>query len=411
MHLAPQSEKEVTIPFKKPQLKPGAEYWLKITSSLAEDTLWAKKGHVIAWDQFKLPYDVPEVPIADINTMPELKIKETRFEIIITGKDFELTIGKLHFWGKKAEGAIKSFVYKGKTLVAEPLLPNFWRVPLDNDFEMQWNRYFITGVAGVPRRLGLWRRAGQFRGVHSVTAEQIRPQVVRVTVESTLPAGQAEYRDVHFRHDKIDTIPAGKTNYRNIYTIYGSADVVVESIFDPADKKLPELPRFGMQTAIPAEFDTMTWYGRGPHETYWDRKTGAAVGVYSGPVEEQIHNYVRPQENGNKTDVRWMTLTNKDGVGLLVVGMPLLSVSAWPYTMEDLERARHINELPRRDTITVNIDYKQMGVGGDDGWGARPHPEYRLPCKPYSYSFRLQPITPDIGDIKTVARRKFVLDK
>ena len=275
----------------------------------------------------------------------------------------------------------------------------------------RWDRYFITGVAGVPRRLGLWRRAGQFRGVHSVTAEQIRPQVVRVTVESTLPAGQAEYRDVHFRHDKIDTIPAGETNYRNIYTIYGSADVVVESIFDPADKKLPELPRFGMQTAIPAEFDTMTWYGRGPHETYWDRKTGAAVGVYSGPVEEQIHNYVRPQENGNKTDVRWMTLTNKDGVGLLVVGMPLLSVSAWPYTMEDLERARHINELPRRDTITVNIDYKQMGVGGDDGWGARPHPEYRLPCKPYNYSFRLQPITPDMGDIETIVRRKFILDK
>jgi beta-galactosidase len=411
MHLAPQSEEDVTILFEKPQLKPGAEYWLKITSSLAKDTIWAKKGHVVAWDQFKLPYYVPEVPTADINTMPELEIKETRFEIIIAGKDFELTIGKLHFWGKKAEGAIKSFVYKGKTLVAEPLLPNFWRAPLDNDFEMQWDRYFITGVAGVPRRLGLWRRAGQFRGVHSVTAEQIRPQVVRVTVECTLPAGQSEYRDVHFRHDKIDTIPAGETNYRNIYTIYGSADVVVESIFDPADKKLPELPRFGMQTAVPAEFDTMAWYGRGPHETYWDRKTGAAVGVYSGPVEEQIHNYVRPQENGNKTDVRWMTLTNKEGAGLLVVGMPLLSVSAWPYTMEDLERARHINELPRRDTFTVNIDYKQMGVGGDDGWGARPHPEYRLPCRPYSYSFRLRPITPDMGDIETVVRRKFALNK
>jgi beta-galactosidase len=135
-----------------------------------------------------------------------------------------------------------------------------------------------------------------------------------------------------------------------------------------------------MQLAIPGEFNMMTWYGRGPHESYWDRKSGASVGIYSGPVEDQIHEYVRPQETGNKTDVRWVALTNKDSVGLLAVGMPLLSVSAWPYTMQDLENARHIHELPRRDTITVNLDYKQMGVGGDNSWGARTHPEYTLPA-------------------------------
>jgi len=151
----------------------------------------------------------------------------------------------------------------------------------------------------------------------------------------------------------------------------------------------------------------MTWFGRGPHETYDDRKTGAAVGLYSGQVEDLIHDYVRPQENANRTDVRWLALTDEDGVGLLAVGMPLLSVSAWPYTMEDLESAKHIHELPRRDTITVNLDYKQMGVGGDDGWTerARPHPEYRLPVKEYTYSFCLQPITPQMGDIATIARR------
>jgi len=99
-----------------------------------------------------------------------------------------------------------------------------------------------------------------------------------------------------------------------------------------------------------------------------------------------------------------MTLTNEEGIGLLVVGMPLLSVSAWPWTMADLERARHINELPERDAITVNLDYKQMGVGADDGWGGRPYPHYSLPCQPYSYRFRLRPMAPGRGEVEAVAR-------
>jgi beta-galactosidase len=181
--------------------------------------------------------------------------------------------------------------------------------------------------------------------------------------------------------------------------------VVVQSSVHPAGRGLRNLPRFGMQMAIPSEFGTMTWYGRGPHETYWDRKTGAAVGHYCGPVEEQIHLYVRPQETGNKTDVRWVSLTNKDGIGLLAVGMPLLSVSAWPFTMQDLENANHIHELPRRENITVNLDYKQMGVGGDDSWGARTHPEYTLPPQPYSYCFRLCAYAPQMGDVQSVAHR------
>ena len=161
-----------------------------------------------------------------------------------------------------------------------------------------------------------------------------------------------------------------------------------------------------MQMALPGEYSQMGWYGRGPHESYWDRKTGAAVGLYSGPVEEQIHVYVRPQETGNKTDVRWVALTNKEGAGLLAVGMPLLSVSAWPFTMEDLEEAEHTHELTRRNQVTLNLDYKQMGVGGDNSWGARTHPEYTLPAKPYSYRFRLTPLSgkgPSPGELSRLS--------
>jgi beta-galactosidase len=255
------------------------------------------------------------------------------------------------------------------------LVPSFWRAPTDNDRGNQ-----------MPNRQGIWKQAGPGRDIKRVAAEQLGPQIVRIAVEETLPANNSSY---------------GCT-----YTVYGNGDVIVESALEPAGE-LPDLPRFGMQMAMPAEFSTITWYGRGPHETYWDRKTGAAVGVYSGPVETQVHQYIRPQENGNKTDVRWVALTDADGVGLLAVGMPLLSVSAWPYTLEDLERADHPYELPARDTVTVNLDYKQMGVGGDDSWGARPHPEYTLPAKPYSYRFRLTPIPGKGASLAELSKRRF----
>lgn len=155
------------------------------------------------------------------------------------------------------------------------------------------------------------------------------------------------------------------------------------------------MPKFGMQMEMPKDFNQMKWYGRGPHETYWDRKTSGVVDVYSGLVEELDFNYIRPQENGNKTDVRWMTLQNRDGTGILFQGMPLLSVSAWPYTQYDLENANHPFTIPNRNTITVNLDYKQMGVGGDNSWGAKTHDKYILPAKEYEYSFRIRPFDKD----------------
>ena len=381
LSLEPEQKREVVIPFKKPQLKPGREYWLKVSFTLAEDASWAPASYVVAWDQFKLPFDVEPAQEIDLADMEQLKLKQSSKAVTIRGKDFTLTVGK-------ASGAIESFKFKGKELIATPLIPNFWRVPTDNDIMNNWDPTFTYGVGnGMPVRLGIWKQAGQDRKVNSVTAQQPHPQIVRITAEATLPAGDSEHRTT--------------------YTIYGSGDVVIENAFEPGDD-LPNLPRFGMQMSIPEEFDTMTWYGRGPHESYWDRKTSAAVGVYSGPVADQIHQYVRPQENGNKTDVRWAAFTNKeDGIGLMAVGIPLLYVSAWPYTMEDLEKAHHINELPTRDTITVNLDYKQMGIGGDDGWteNSRPHPQYRLPAKSYSYKFRLRPYTPQMGKMADIARR------
>ncbi|MBW8040419.1 MAG: DUF4981 domain-containing protein [Planctomycetes bacterium] len=368
LSLAPEAEGDMQIQFKKPRLQPGCEYWLKITFTLSADTSWAKRGHIVAWDQFQIPLDVPPAPIVELNTMPKLTLKQTSQKITVTGRGFELTFGK-------DSGALETFLFRKKQLVSLPLVPNFWRVPIDND-----------NGNGMPRRLGAWRKAGPNRTVKAVNAEQLKPQVVRITAEATIPVG-------------------ANSTYKTVYIVYGNGDIVVDAILTPVGNNLPDLPRFGMQMAIPAQFNTLTWFGRGPHETYWDRKTGAAIGLYSGPVNEHIHSYVRPQENGNKSDVRWMALTDRDGVGLIAVGMPTIDVSAWPFTMGDLEKARHVHELPQRDTITVNLDYKQMGVGGDDSWGARTHPEYTLPAKPYRYSFRLTPYEPRLGDISSLTRR------
>ncbi len=401
LSLAPRQEQEVTVPFSTPALRPGDEHWLKVIFTLAEDTLWAKRGHVVAWEQFQLPTNSPALPAFQIKKAPSLELREKN-DITITGQDFRLVIGKKNVLRSDLGGALISFRLRGKELIASPLIPNFWRAPLDNDMCDAWDRDHIESVGGINRRQGMWQRAGQYREVTGLKAEQVSPQIVRVTVDAIVPVGQTKYRTVELWDGSTDQVPNGPNNYRCVYTVYGTGDVIVESSFDPQGLRLPDLPRFGMQMAIPNEFDLLTWYGRGPQENYWDRNTGAPVGLYSLSVAENYCPYVRPQEYGNRTDVRWLTLTNIEEVGLLAVGLPLLSISAWPHTMADLERHLHPNELPLRDNITVNLDYRQMGVGGDDGWGARAHPEYSLPCQPYCYRFRLRPYAPEMGEVRSL---------
>ena len=140
----------------------------------------------------------------------------------------------------------------------------------------------------------------------------------------------------------------------------------------------------------------MSWFGRGPHETYWDRKSGAPVGLYRARVRDLLTPYIRPQENGNRTDVRWVALTAEDGVGLLITGDPTMEFSALHFTDDDFDEGpepthRHLWDLIPRDQVTLDLDMRQMGVGGDTSWGARPLPQYRLPAGPYQYRLRILP--------------------
>ena len=367
MNVAPGYGERITIPINKPAVKPGAEYWLLLSCRLREGTLWADEGHEIAWEQFPIPWNIPSEASIDVADMRELKASEKEDSIEIAGEDFGIEFSK-------KEGTITSYLYSGVELVRSGPIPHLWRAPTDND---RGN--------GMPERCGIWRYAGRDRKILNVEMEALAPQVVRITVECALAANDSPYT--------------------TIYTVCGSGDVFVEGRFEPRGT-LPELPRFGMQMTLPPAFDSVVWYGRGPHETHWDRKENARVGMYAGSVQEQFVDYSKPQENGNKTDVRWVALRDERGVGLMAIGMPLLSISARHYTTEGLEQASHSYKLAWQPYVLLNIDYKQMGVGGDNSWGARPHDWCTLWPQPYTYSFRLKPLSSEDADLMLLSQQR-----
>jgi hypothetical protein len=185
--------------------------------------------------------------------------------------------------------------------------------------------------------------------------------------------------------------PPARFECEYTYTVYGSGDVVIDARVAP-EVEVPFLPRIGLQMQLPVGYEQFAWYGRGPHETYVDRKEGAPVGVYGGAVDEQYVPYIVPQENGNKTDVRWVALTNQDGIGLLASGDRWLEVSAHHYSTEDLTRATHTHELERREEITLNLDYAQSGLGSASCGPGRLE-EYQLKPEEVRYSVRLRPFS------------------
>lgn len=343
--------KEIKLPISKEEFKEDKEYQLKIIFQLSEDTPWAKKGHVVAWEQFELSTE--EVESVEIQTVEDstLKIKEKDGKITLKAKTTEITINE-------DTGLIENLKYMGKEILLKPLKPNFWRVPIDNDIGN-----------GMPERLKIWKEAGDKMRVVEKKVNKVDDRMTEINFKM-------EFEGIEGANCELG------------YEIRSKGDVVVKMKLKTREG-LVEIPRIGMQCEILGEFKEVSWYGRGPHESYWDRKTGAAIGRYSCKVEELVHKYVRPQETGNRTDVRWVKLSNEYGLNILITGMKQLEFSAWPFEMEDLERAEHVNELKYKDLVTLNIDYKQMGVGGDNSWGALPHPEYILHPGEYEYSFKI----------------------
>lgn len=358
LNVAPRNSAIVRLDEIKIVPQPETEYYIHFYAESVKPTDMVPAGHIVATEQCKLPL-FASLPMVEQKAMPKITVKTNPDNYEVTGTGFTVTLSR------KA-GNLSGFNFKGSEMIKEGLQVNFWRAPTDNDFGNN-----------MQNRLKIWKDAGKNRVVTSDSLVKINDGEIKVVFNFNLP-------DV-------------ESSYRSEYLINGKGEVIVKNAFTPGTKEIPELPRVGMFLGLPADFDNLKYFGRGPFENYQDRNTASFVGLYTNKVADEFVPYVRPQENGNKTDVRWLTLTNGAGKGLKFTGMQYLSVSALPYAIQDLDPGPkklniHPADLDKRDKVYVNLDLVQMGVGGDNSWGAMPYERYRVFPKKYSYSFKITPV-------------------
>ncbi|MBB4660399.1 glycoside hydrolase family 2 TIM barrel-domain containing protein [Parvularcula dongshanensis] len=356
----PGGQAMLSVPLLDAAPTPGAERHLMVRAMAKADYQpLVTAGHVVGWGQFALPGAA-----APTSSPPEgeLTVEETADELRIAGDSFAAVFDR-------ESGLLSGLERSGENLLLSPLRPSFWRAPIDND---------VGG--GIAEALGIWKDMHESRVLNTIEAVE-RPDGVLVTA-------RALYGD-------------GVLAYTTRTLVRGDGVLEVDNMVEPLSDDLPEFYRIGMTATAPGRLGTVEWFGRGPHESYADRKTGAAVGRYEGRVADQFHDYSRPQETGNKVDVRWLSIRDAAGAGLLITGKPLLSVTALPFPYDDLAWVpggqRHGAELVSKDVVTLNIDAAQMGVGGDNSWGFWPLEEYRLPSTNYRYGFTLG-VVPRVGE-------------
>ena len=333
--------------------KTTGEVWLRVSMKLAKDEIYAKRGYEIAKEQFLVSEAKPVLPI--VSKIAVQLFEDSDKSLTLGTKDFKVTFNK-------TTGYLSSYQFLGKNIVTGQLKPNFWRPLTDND-------------------LKAWRVIQNLSDWPSVSAG------LNVDQFNVLDEGNSKLVNVNLKSN------AG-LNMQFTYKVTGDGVVEVNYRAKIGDK-LSEPLRIGMTTEIAPEYGKMSFYGKGPYENYADRSHAAEVNIYSGKVEDFIFQYVMPMENGNHTEVRWLALRNNAGNGLMVLGNQPLNTTVWPYTAENILKAKHINELEPAGFYTVNIDLGQAGVGGIDSWSPRgiPLQQYHLSAKEYSYGFKLIPFS------------------
>lgn len=354
--IAPGRSADIELPLKALPAD-GKEYFLTLRAFTKHEAPLVPKGHEAAIEQWMLPATQTSKAIQPVNG--ELAIDRGSDAVTLKGNNFQIAFSTQN-------GEITELTYNGKNLIREGLQPNFWRPLTDNDIPN-----------GHLYRCATWKTAGQDAKLQNLEVTE-KEQVATVTATYKMEAQNA--------------------TLQTVYKVRPDGAVRVNMHFIPGKLALNEMPRLGMRIILPAEYEMMSWLGRGPQENYADRKTGALVGLYQATVWEQFHPYVRAQETANHCDVRWVALRNAAGEGLLITGEEPLSVSAWNFPMEDIDyrpsqvERRHGGSILKKDMVWLNIDHQQMGVGGDNTWGAQVHPEYTVTPHEWKYSFTLQPL-------------------
>lgn len=353
--LAPGESAQVTVPAKKIAFKPGAVYMLNLFAKEGKDLVYAPKGHCNSQEQFVLNERV--APAA-----PQAKGKTP----VVTDSDDKVTIkaGKITVTVDKATGYLSGYHDGTQQMLKAPFQPNFWRAEIDNDWRGWKPAYFMP----------YWKSA----------QETLVNAAVEVKAEADGATAVVKMSKKLEEHALLTMS----------YTVYPDGLLKVDYDVQIADKTLEPL-RIGLQGQVDGDYEQVTYFGNGPHENYSDRSAGLFLGKWSTSVSDMMFDYVRPQENGNRTAVRWISMTDYQGKGIQFLGVEPLSVSVWNTTQDDLQEASHIGE-PKMlvDAFVINVDHVQTGVGGTDSWSqrARPNDHYRLREKNYSYSFYIRPV-------------------
>ncbi|MCB0485486.1 MAG: DUF4981 domain-containing protein [Flavobacteriaceae bacterium] len=353
--IPPQQAEEILLDL--PQLGQGSEYFLQVEAKLNKDEGLLKKGHSIAAEEFQLSPLVK--PVFNIKPGGKLKLKKKNELLNVKGKNFTIVFNT-------ATGELQKYIYDGKVLINGNLQPNFWRAPIDNDFG---NRNHEKSRA--------WK----------MTTDSIRLSSFNYTNKKGICIV-----------DVSCSLPLTKNNVNISYSINNKGELKIKEEMTASGIQSQYIPRFGMKFTMPESFDRVNWYGRGPFENYQDRNTAAFVAHYEADVADLYVPYIRPQENGYKTDVRWITFTNTSGFGLCIEAPETFGFNAHHQPDAEFDpgkekKQRHTIDIKNYPNVYINIDYKQTGVGGDDSWGAWPHEQYRLdPNKAYTFEYFIKPI-------------------
>lgn len=357
----------------------GAEYALTVSFVLKEDMLWAKAGHEVAFGQKVYPVarsggaaagntgaqqKQDMTKSADVQQKTEdaaLHVIHGKYNLGVKGADFEV------LFSYNSSGLV-SYRYQGREMIEKIPMPNFWRAPVDNDCGSR-----------MQGKMAQWKIASMYAGMSSTGMFDYEVPVVE--------EGQNAVSIMYVY--LLPTTPQSRCTVK--YTVFGDGTVETKLSYDPV-KELGDMPEFGMLFKLNADYDRLEWYGLGPEETYADRMRGAKLGIYQNRVADNMAEYLVPQECGNKVGVRYAKIMDERGRGMLFTGENL-SFSALPYTPHELENAMHAYELPQVHYTVVRVALMQMGVGGDDSWGAPVHPEYHIDVtKPLELTFRFRGI-------------------
>ena len=369
IEIAPQKKNVIKLKNFPMEFDKSHEIILEISLLQKVGSALIPKDYEIAWDQFII--QEPVSILIELAQNNDLSIIEKEETILIKNETINLSINS-------KSGEIIQWTHNKSLITEHPIRLNFWRPPTDNDLGN-----------GMHKWAKIWQEASHNYSCNLIEKPKKTTTGVSFKVSYSLP-------------DKIATSIVH-------YTIQTNGYITVTNDFNPLKPKLPNLPRLGMYLTLSDDFKTVSWYGKGPLETYWDRKSGAKIGLYSGKIKDQFHHYPRPQETGNKSDVRWMEVASENLKIRIKAFDDFLNTSVWPFEMKELDfdaekdgkasasglvpvTTKHGADIKIGKTIQWNIDYLQMGVGGDTSWGRLVHDEYTIPAKKYNYSFTIQPI-------------------